>query len=308
MSLKKLLDKFIEKVDPEWKLIHQIADKNTTKLVDAYVEAFRQLQLSIDVEWLVAVGDVRLYPQHIQWSVFEKNLDKVYKIISSILVEAADVTVKKLDSSSFNIRNPRAVKWAVDHVGENIRQVDAETQKAVQSIINDALKYGGNPKETAKQIQQFIGLTQRQIASILRYQERLDYSGRSEAAVNSMVDSRIRRMVKERALTIARTETIAAACGGQQLHWEDMLDKGFIKREELVKTWITTPDDKLCPSCSAMNGQITEIDAVFGFGGKTPPLHPKCRCAIGLVERPGYELSTYQNRDWSKIDSLIGGK
>jgi hypothetical protein len=36
-----------------------------------------------------------------------------------------------------------------------------------------------------------------------------------------------------------------------------------------------------------MKGVTTEIDGVFAFGGKTPPLHPRCRCAIGLAKKEG---------------------
>ena len=338
MTLIEALDTFVSKVDPEWKAIHRVADKYRKRMVDAYVAGFEALRASVNVEELAAVEDIRHMPEHIDWGVFDSNMDSAYLLTGSILSDAGDQAAKylteqfKLTSdqitkakipkyrwsanerkvkleASFNMRNPRAVQWSVDHTGELIKQVDTTTRAGVQQVITNALNYGGHPKETARQIRQMIGLTENQVKGILKYQDKLDQSGRSKARVDAMVDSQIRRKVRERALTIARTETIAASCAGQQLHWEDQLDKGFLNKQDLMKEWIVTPDDKLCPICSAMAGQKVEIDGEFDFGNKAPPRHPRCRCAIGLVERPGQELEAYaqseQGQDWSRVDTAM---
>jgi len=337
MGLLEILDSFIAKVDPEWKAIHRVADKYLDKVASAYVDGFEALRNSIDVDALAKVEDIRQMPQHIAWTSFSKKMDSAYLLAGLILSDAGLVAAKYMPEQlkltvtkaaklkipkvgltgeglnlegSFNMRNPRAVQWSVDHVGENIRQADDATKAGVNEIITHALNFGGHPRETARQIRQYIGLTENQIKGILNYQAKLDQSGRSKARVDAMVDSKIRRKVRERALTISRTETIAASCAGQQLHWEDQLDKGYLNKIDTMKEWIVTPDDRLCPICSAMAGQKVDIDASFDFGNKAPPRHPRCRCAIGLVERPGQELEAYeqsaQGQDWSKIDTLAG--
>jgi len=125
-----------------------------------------------------------------------------------------------------------------------------------------------------------------------------------------MVDAEIRRKIRARANMIARTETQAAACAGQQLHWEDQMAKGYLSNEYFQKEWIVTPDDRLCPVCAAMEGKRAPIDGTFDGGYKTPPLHPMCRCSFGLVEIEGKTLEDYaataEGKDWTAIDQLAG--
>jgi hypothetical protein len=88
------------------------------------------------------------------------------------------------------------------------------------------------------------------------------------------------------------------------------MSKGYLNNAEMEKVWIVTPDDRLCPICAAMGDERTAIDGTFAFGGKAPPRHPNCRCAIGLEEKKGHELDTYMEtdagKDWTKVDAHLG--
>jgi hypothetical protein len=285
MILLKNLEKFIAKTNPEWKAIQRIADSYQSEMYHSYVKGFRALRSSIDVEALVATQDIRLYPQHINWGIFDRNTSDIYSITGKIVYDSMNIIVKKANIKGVDFKDQRISRWIVDNVGKSIKQVDRNTINGIQEVIMNAMQKSLSAKKTAMQIRQYIGLTDNQIKSVLRYQERLDESGRSIRDIDRMVDAYINRKIRERALTIAQTETIRAATGGQQLNWEMMLDRGQLNKDEFVKTWITTPDDRTCISCAMLNGITTEIDGVFGFGGKTPPLHPRCRCAIGLVKR-----------------------
>jgi hypothetical protein len=52
------------------------------------------------------------------------------------------------------------------------------------------------------------------------------------------------------------------------------------------RAWIVTPDDKICDFCEALDGQAVALDEPFvsdEYGEvDTPPLHPQCRCTMGL--------------------------
>jgi hypothetical protein len=338
--LLAILDDFICKVEPEWKAMHRVADKRLKAVADIYEKALLRLRTSIDVDKL-SEESIAMMADKIDWLIFEAACDEAYDLLGLILVDAGTEAAKYLSSSlmrlktnsvnkakpivmpvleggeqdiqltgMFNIRNPRAAAWAATHVGENIRQVNDSTRKGVQVIITDALQHGGHPYETARLIRQHIGLTENQMKGILNYQSKLDEEGRPQAQVDRMIDAQIRRKIRARSVMIARTETQAAACAGQQLHWEDQLSKGYLNNQDFQKEWIVTPDDRLCPICAAMDGKRTDIDGVFEGGNKTPPLHVCCRCSIGIVEREGRTLQEYAGteigQDWTKVDRLAG--
>jgi len=183
------------------------------------------------------------------------------------------------------LRNQETTNWAINYVGKEINEINEVTREGVRYVISNAMQYGGHPKETAEDIKNFIGLTKSQIDVLMKYRETLKKQKLSSSEINKRIKLRVTEKIFERALLITRTETIAAANNGQQLHWEEMIRKGFLHREEMIKVWIVTPDDKLCEFCRLLGMTTTEIDGYFEMGIKTPPLHPRCRCAIGLVRR-----------------------
>ena len=341
MSMLETLDNFIMKVEPEWKALHNVADKRLKQVTDIYEQAFIKLQESVDIDSL-AQHPISMMDDKIDWDVFTAACDEVYVVLGLVLIDGGNVAAKYLSNKmksildqsvtkrapismpvigggspeglgltgSFDMRNPRAVQWAQAYIGQDIKQINDASRQGIKTILTDAQKFGGHPYETARQIRQYIGLTDKQMGSVLKYQGKLDEEGRSKAQVDRMVDAEIRRKIRARANTIARTETIAASAGGQQLHWEEQLSKGYIDNKHMVKCWIVTPDDRLCPICAAMQDEKTAVDGTFGFGGKTPPRHPNCRCAVGLEEKEGAELEGYmesdEGKDWTKVDQLLG--
>lgn len=70
-----------------------------------------------------------------------------------------------------------------------------------------------------------------------------------------------------RARTIARTETMYATNKGIKTNWESMGITKFV--------WVTTKDEKTCPQCGPLDGQIVPDE-----WPTEPPLHPNCRCTI----------------------------
>ena len=313
-----LLDKFVRKVQPEWKSIDQLARKYEKKFVNAYTNALIVLRESIDVKSL-QYREIKDMGNFINYSYLDT--EEIYVVTGMIIRDAMKIAdeylplkvlqhpgyksfkerhdIKKraniTELGIFNMRNPMAVEWSVKHTGATIVQVTNSTKSAVQQIITTALQQGGHPYETAREIRQLIGLTDNQMKSVANYQEKLLAEGtRSDKAVDARVDSYVNGKIRDRAETIARTETITAACQGQQLHWNQMVQEGLIDKGEMEKVWIATPDDRTCEECAGMDGEVTEIDGVFSSGDCTPTAHTDCRCAIGLQEK---ELSAKELED-----------
>lgn len=75
----------------------------------------------------------------------------------------------------------------------------------------------------------------------------------------------------QRALTIARTETIRAHAEGQLVALKELGVKSLGVQVE----WSTTGDAKVCSLCKPLQGLVVPIDKASGM----LPRHPNCRCA-----------------------------
>lgn len=79
---------------------------------------------------------------------------------------------------------------------------------------------------------------------------------------------------KERAMTIARTETNYAASQGAL---EGYKASGVVAG----KVWLTAEDDLVSEECEAnADAGVIGLDEDFPSGDDAPPAHPNCRCAI----------------------------
>jgi hypothetical protein len=130
-----------------------------------------------------------------------------------------------------------------------------------------------------------IGLTVPQVQAAKTYRKTLIKSGLRLDRVDTLMDRYIKKKIRERAKTIARTETITALNRGQQESWKQAQKQGFVSKEA-EKEWITTPMDA-CPICDDLDGQTVPVKDTFdSLKGPLigPTAHPSCRCAVGLRE------------------------
>lgn len=80
------------------------------------------------------------------------------------------------------------------------------------------------------------------------------------------------KSAQQRATLIARTETLRAHNEGRKVFYREV---GVTK----VK-WLTAQDERTCPECGSLDGQVFKIDEAPG-----PPKHPACRCTTVAVVR-----------------------
>jgi SPP1 gp7 family putative phage head morphogenesis protein len=184
----------------------------------------------------------------------------------------------------FDRANPEAVRWARDRAGALVVDVTEKSRAAVRRIIARAVSGTVTPRDAARQIRNSVGLTGLQADAVLALQERLLAQGRLQEAVDRAADRYAARLLSQRADTIARTETIAAANEGQRQAWLQARAQGLLGARDR-RVWITTPDERRCPICKALNGATATLDGTFPGGHLAPPAHPNCRCATGLTAR-----------------------
>lgn len=177
----------------------------------------------------------------------------------------------------FNMVNPRAVKWAETRAAALVKEISEDTRAVIRSIVVDSFEKGVQPRTTARLIRATIGLTERDALAVARYRFELIEKGLDIDKALKQAEKYASELLQVRAETIARTETLRASNEGQKELWRQAEEMGLLDRR-MKQMWIATED--ACPECEELDGTTIGMDEDFDG----PPLHPNCRCTIGLVE------------------------
>lgn len=152
--------------------------------------------------------------------------------------------------ASFDLANPRAVKYLQDYGARMVTKIDDTTRAYLQTLITQATHEGWSYKRTAEAI-------------IERYQ---DFAvGRPQAHIDS------------RAHLVAVTETGNAYVEGNLQVAQELAAAGI----EMEKYWSTVGDDKVSDGCreNEAAGWIG-LDQTFPSGHQRPLRFPGCRCDL----------------------------
>lgn len=198
--------------------------------------------------------------------------------------------------------------WTTTHGAEWVTNVSDEQREAMVSMIDRATTGAWTGDELARAIRPLIGLTKTQALANLNYYEHMkaallenNPTMKVETAAKRAQEAAAKYAAKQhrqRAYTIATTELAFAYNKGAEDGIIQAQQQGYIGKVKRV--WSTAYDDGVCEICSALEGQEIEMDEEFDFKGKslyggqkkTPPAHPRCRCAVEYreVEPPAVEL------------------
>lgn len=214
----------------------------------------------------------------------------------------------------FRINRDDAARWAEQHAGSQIVQIQRETRQIVQQMIAMGIREGVPPRTLATQIAHSVGLTPQHAVALRNFTTAAEqaaaqggqvgwmrdrwslspqWSGRP-ASVESAVNRYSDRLISWRAETIARTETLTSLHQGQLEGWREMERQGLFENQRVVRHWQISNDDRLCDVCAPMAGETSTLSEKWqsterGLPGgetvehvgpvvETPPLHPRCRC------------------------------
>lgn len=107
--------------------------------------------------------------------------------------------------------------------------------------------------------------------------------------VNKIVGRYSDRLLELRAETIARTETMASLNQAHIEAFQQAIDTGSVRRQDVRKVWVATKDNRTRDSHWAMDGESTGIDDVFSNGLRYPgdpngsaSETANCRCTMFL--------------------------
>lgn len=205
--------------------------------------------------------------------------------------------------------NALAADWARERAAVLVG-ADADTKALIRDFVTQAVEDGFTVDETAKLIEGVIGLDARRALAVERYATDLLETQSSTAAVQEALDRYAERALRDRAETIARTEIMMATNAGQHALWQEAASRGML--DGLHRIWIQTDDERCCDACDALADQPpVALDEPFDNDGDAvlhPPLHPRCRCTVGLVraaDDPHAAAAEAQvTADFSHLDAL----
>lgn len=166
---------------------------------------------------------------------------------ASITAMGFRASAPEIGGFAFDKSNPAAVKWVEDHAAETLDGISDTTREDIKNLIEES------------------------------FQGQFDVDTLTDEIASLIGDP-------ERAELIARTETMRASNEGQQEAWDQAAEAGLLTGNE-EQEWIVTPDDRLCPECEPFDTVTAELGGTFEAEGVTsdgPPLHPRCRCTLGL--------------------------
>lgn len=191
----------------------------------------------------------------------------------------------------------KARKIVQDNISQMMRELSDSQRELIVATIIKALEEGRSVAFIIDEIRMVAGLTTRQAEAVrrtftnsLKEQTRTKVRGERLPVTDQMVENarkaqenHAKRLLNQRAETVARTEMVRAQNEADRLYWEEGQAQGiFTSTDE--KVWLATQaSDLTCKICRGLHGQkvpITEdfYSEVLGRSVRGPPAHTRCRC------------------------------
>lgn len=282
------------KKEPEYNIIHGIADQAKPEIKEIFQEAVNETENSVSENQLrEEAQNPSTMEEIINMAIFTGALIGIREVSQRLIRSGARNSTKmfpktRIQNFVFDEANDRMNRVIQQTTGELIENVSMNTQRGIRAAILRSFDEGLGADATAKIVKNSIGLTERQAIALQNIRRRLEEEGLTRREAIRISNGKKQRFLNQRAENIARTETIRAASLGQQELFRQMNEQGFID-DRFVRVWIVTGDDRTCPICIPLEGKEVGIEDTFVSAtpqgriltALTPPIHPSCRCAIG---------------------------
>ncbi len=135
------------------------------------------------------------------------------------------------------------------------------------------------PETLVRDLRRSIGLDAPRARALRSFEDGLKDSGAKN--VDGQVERYRAQLIRSRAETIARTESVAVDNQGRIQAWQVAIDAGSIP-VDTEQEWVTQGEP--CKDCEAMDTQSVPVGGMFTspkYGEiAQPPLHPNCYCIL----------------------------
>lgn len=191
----------------------------------------------------------------------------------------------------FNAVDPRMVGWAQAQAAAMVTDIDQATRMILRRTVTEAFTEGITWQDTARRIQQHIGLTDRGTRQVERMRSNVFdqhiKAGRTVEEAHSLANAQAgrfsQRLVRQRSQTIARTEILRAENTGRYMGFQQAVESGYADPKSMKKWRIggtSLSGRETCPRCRPMDAEVVPWDEGFSNGILFPPAHPNCRCTF----------------------------
>lgn len=172
--------------------IEALAAKSEPAIQKAVLEALEAQAGSIDLDALaeaLKAGNMAAVEAMITSAAFEGKLEGAAASMQDAAwsggLAATALAHKAVGGVTFQFDrlNPYLVTWLQTYKLNLIRQINASTKEAVRAALVQGMRTGSNPKKTAKEIKQIVGLTPKQAQAVANYRKELEtFHARKSAA------------------------------------------------------------------------------------------------------------------------------
>jgi hypothetical protein len=300
------------------------ADQISAKVRQAFLDAVNNLGDRIDIEQirsLLEQGRVDQALHTVDAQLLQQGFAPVAEAITGAAVDAARQTARAVNALgemniSFGITNPQTVDFLRTYEMGLIRAMSADALASVRAAIQAGVAAGRNPLDVARDVRQFIGLTDSQARAVLNYRNALEQGSRdalsrqlrdrrfdptvaraargesvlSTEQIDTMVGRYEARYLRYRSETIARTESIRSLGAGNHQLWNQAANSGKVDANLVTKKWVTVGDHKVRDTHRELDGQVVKLNERFQCSGG-PIMYPgdpnasaamtcNCRCVV----------------------------
>ncbi len=273
------------------------ADQISSQVRQAFLDAVRRMQGNVDVEQLKALleqGRINEALSLVTPTDVSNDLLPFTDAITAATISAARTSAQLQNNVSgialsFGQTNPQTVSFLRSYEMTLIREMTTDALSSVRAAIQDGVTAGRNPIDIARDVRQFIGLTQYQTQAVLNYRGYLE-TGNANALARALRDRRfdpsvsravsgdislstdqIDRMVarytesylKYRSETIARTEARRSLGAGSQQLWNQAVQAGKVDADQVTKKWVTVGDHKVRDAHVELDGEEVGLNEPF---------------------------------------------
>jgi hypothetical protein len=296
-----------------WAELDAYATRLEPKLRDAFQRAVAHLKTGASPELLAEVvrtNNPELLLQHLDLSEFQALLREA--------VVGGAQRIPGLLSVNFNLFNPAVSTALRQSELKLVQNVSAELRAGVLHHLELGLRGGVHPTTTAIQLRPLVGMAPKDVQAVHNYRKLLSGGAKGQplkealrrntrdkrfdrsilraaeaksALTPDAIETHVKRfeekLLKQRAETVARTESITALWKGGHLKWQQAIQEGKVQAHELRRFWHVAKDERVCPMCKPipeLNPEGVAFHEPFVMpDGSTimgPAAHPNCRCVI----------------------------
>ena len=288
---------------------HRVADAVAPDIrtaLDKALAAMLRVSSVARIRTALESGTLESVVRAIPWEDIEADMARRFGLVySEAMREAGDAHLRLLPVSrlakagpdeiaaefgySFNLTNPRAQRFIEANAVRLAQDMSRSSQDGLRAVLFRMFSEGVPPAAAAREIRDIVGLDRRFSLAVDNFRRDLSRQGIAQSVMDQKVQVYADRLRTHRAMTIARTESIRASAEGQQELFRQAQAEGLLDANETMRMWLATRDDRVCPVCSSLHGELARIDEPFvapenGSQYMNPPgPHPNCRCAVRLV-------------------------